>query len=52
MERDSHIFLNQFAIGEAIRPPNWGPSCWNFIDHVCFSYPIAPTAEEQQEVFE
>lgn len=28
----------------------WGPSCWNFLYAVAFSYPDAPTADEQRAV--
>jgi len=45
-----HVYLNQFSIHEAIKPGHWGPPCWNFADYLCFSYPIAPTAEEQQNI--
>lgn len=45
-----HTYLNQLVISDAIRPSNWGPPCWNFLDYLCFSYPIAPNAEEQQNM--
>ena len=52
MDRECHLFLNQFSITEAIKPNNWGPQCWGFLDHVAFSFPIAPNATEQQHVYD
>lgn len=52
MDRECHLFLNQFSIAEAIKPNNWGPQCWGFLDHVAFSFPIAPNATEQQHVYD
>jgi len=28
---------------------DWGPSAWNFLHHVTFSYPENPTPQEQQD---
>jgi len=39
--------LSQPNIGNAIRPKEWGPSCWKFLDCLVFSYPLNPTEEQQ-----
>lgn len=44
--------LNKPHIGEAIRPAEWGPSCWHFTDCLIFSYPVVPSPEDQKRMLQ
>jgi len=39
--------LNRPNIANAIRPKEWGPACWKFLDCLVFSYPLVPSEEQQ-----